>query len=162
MRGLFTKATQKPLLKSNQKERGTMAGGLSGETLMVGSLGFGLCYLADILIGNYFSHFITVTHFIWISFHTWLRRKSFFLHARMSQCQSLCFCLSSLNLQIPRVQIWILLILDLKVPWEIFLGHLQAAGSNREAGPMACQKDPAVLQGMEVLAGPLQTQSWPR
>lgn len=64
MRGLFTKATQKLLLKSNQKERGTMAGGLSGETLMVGSLGFGLCYLADILIRNYFSHFITVTHFL--------------------------------------------------------------------------------------------------
>lgn len=80
MRGLFTKATQKLLLKSNQKERGTMAGGLSGETLMVGSLGFGFCYLADILIRNYFSHFITVTHFLWISFHTWLRRKSFYFY----------------------------------------------------------------------------------
>lgn len=78
MRGLFTKATQKLLLKSNHKERGTMAGGLSGETLMVESLGFGFCYLADILIRNYFSHFITVTHFLWISFHTRLRRKSFY------------------------------------------------------------------------------------
>lgn len=57
MRGLFTKATQKLLLKSNQKERGTMAGGLSGETLMVEDLGFGLRYLADILIKMYLSDF---------------------------------------------------------------------------------------------------------
>jgi len=64
MRGLFTKATQKLLLKSNQKESGTMAGGLSGETLIVRRLGFGLHYLADILIKMYFSSFITVSHFI--------------------------------------------------------------------------------------------------
>lgn len=64
MRGLFTKATQKLLLKSNQKERETMTGGLSGGTLIVGGLVFGLYYLADILIKMYFSHFLTVSHFI--------------------------------------------------------------------------------------------------
>jgi len=41
-----------------------MAGGLSGETLIVRRLGFGLHYLADILIKMYFSSFITVSHFI--------------------------------------------------------------------------------------------------
>lgn len=64
MRGLFTKASQMLLLKSSQKERGTMAGGHSGETLMVGILGFDLHYLADILIKIYFSNFITVSHII--------------------------------------------------------------------------------------------------
>lgn len=41
-----------------------MAGGHSGETLMVGILGFDLHYLADILIKIYFSNFITVSHII--------------------------------------------------------------------------------------------------
>lgn len=161
MRGLFTKATQKLLLKSNQKERGTMAGGLSGETLMVGSLRFGFCYLADILIRNYFSHFITVTHFLWISFHTRLRRKFFFtcqdesapifllLSLKPKHAKSWCSDLDSADVGFE------------SAAWEILLGHLQAAGSNREAGPMACEMDPAILQGMEVLARPLQTQSWP-
>lgn len=40
-----------------------------------------------------------------------------------------------------------------------FAGASASSRSNREAGPMACEMDPAILQGMEVLARPLQTQS---